>query len=110
MYQAKKSGRGLLRFFDDALEKQAAERMRLERELRSGIAHDELVLHFQPQVKLQNGIYRCMGAEALVRWQHPNRGLLGPGLFIPLAEEVGLIEALGAWVLNSACEQLGRMG
>lgn len=108
MYQAKRSGRGRQHFFDETLEYQIAERVRLEHALRAGIARDELVLHFQPQVALQEGLYRIIGAEALVRWQHPVRGLLGPALFIPLAEETGLIQPLGTWVLRAACQQLGR--
>ena len=108
MYQAKQSGRGLLHFFDEALERQITERLLMERALRLGIARGELCLHYQPQVMLAEGTFRVIGAEALVRWQHPEKGLLGPGLFIPLAEETGLIDALGLWVLQAACEQLGR--
>ncbi len=108
MYQAKQAGRGLLHFFDDALERQLIDRMRMERALRTGIARDELLLHYQPQIALTDGAFRVMGAETLVRWQHPVRGLIGPGLFIPLAEETGLIGALGQWVLRAACEQLGH--
>lgn len=108
MYQAKQEGRGLLHFFDEALERQITERMQLERALRAGIARGELRLHYQPQIALQNGAFRVIGAEALVRWQHPERGLLGPGLFIPLAEDTGLIEPLGLWVLQAACQQLGQ--
>lgn len=108
MYQAKQTGRGLHHFFDEALEQQLSERMELERALRAAIEQDELVLHFQPQVELHEEAFCVTGAEALVRWQHPQRGLLGPGLFIPLAEETGLIEPLGTWVLEAACQQLGR--
>lgn len=108
MYQAKQAGRGLLHFFDEALERTITERAQLERALRVGIAQDELRLYYQPQVALENGVFRIVGAEALVRWQHPERGLVAPGLFIPLAEETGLIEALGLWVLQTACRQLGQ--
>ena len=108
MYQAKQSGRGLLHFFDEALERQVMERMLMERALRVGIARGELQLHYQPQIALDSDGFRVVGAEALVRWQHPERGLVSPGLFIPLAEETGLIEPLGHWVLQAACAQLGR--
>ncbi|MBS0506788.1 MAG: EAL domain-containing protein [Proteobacteria bacterium] len=107
MYQAKAAGRAGLHFFDAALEQAISGRLQLERELRAGIARQELLLHYQPQVALRDGSFRTIGAEALVRWQHPGRGLLGPGLFIPLAEETGLIAPLGQWVLQAACKQLG---
>lgn len=107
MYQAKQAGRGLLHFFDETLELQLIDRMRMERALRTGIARGQLRLHYQPQIALQDGVFRVMGAEILVRWQHPVHGLMGPSLFIPLAEETGLIGALGQWVLRAACEQLG---
>ena len=106
MYQAKHAGRGGLHFFDRALEQAVAERMRVEGELRAGIAAGELRLHYQPQVAQQDGRLAVLGAEALVRWQHPVRGLLAPGLFIALAEETGLIVPLGRWVLQAACAQL----
>ena len=106
MYQAKQTSRGSLHFFDTQLEQAVSERMRVERELRAGIAAGELRLHYQPQVALQEGHLAVVGAEALVRWQHPGRGLLAPGLFITLAEETGLITSLGRWVLRAACEQL----
>lgn len=106
MYQAKASGRDTLHFFDAALERAITERVQLERALREGIERGELVLHYQPQLAALDGGLHVVGAEALVRWQHPGRGLLGPGLFIPLAEETGLILALGRWVLRTACAQL----
>lgn len=107
MYQAKGEGRGGLHFFDPELERRVSERLRLEQELRSAIMQGELVLHYQPQVRVDAlGHFVVTGAEALVRWQHPERGLLGPGLFIPLAEQSGLIVALGDWVLRAACQQL----
>jgi len=107
MYEAKQGNRGGLHFFDSQLEQAVTERMRIERELRAGIAAGELRLHYQPQVALrEEGRLAVVGAEALVRWQHPQQGLLAPGFFIALAEETGLIAPLGRWVLRSACEQL----
>lgn len=82
----------------------AVERMLLEQELRAALEREEFVLHYQPQVCAADG--SISGLEALVRWQHPQNGLISPMKFIPVAEEIGLIEKLGAWVLNEACRQL----
>jgi len=106
MYRAKALGRGRYAFFEDRMNAEANERARIDRELRLALQNDELILHYQPLLDLRNG--RLDGAEALVRWQHPERGLLGPGAFIAIAEEGGLIEAIGARVLERACEQLAR--
>ncbi len=103
MYQAKAAGRNALRFFDPQMQAMVMSRASLEADLRDGLQHNQLVLHYQPQVNADN---RITGAEALVRWQHPSRGLISPAEFIPLAEETGLILALGHSVLESACQQL----
>jgi EAL domain-containing protein (putative c-di-GMP-specific phosphodiesterase class I) len=104
MYQAKRVGRNNFQFFSAKLAEIAAARLSLERELRRAIERDEFELYFQPQVVLETG--KITGAEALLRWNHPSRGLLLPGDFIPVAEENGSIMAIGEWVLRQACRQL----
>ncbi|MDP3228694.1 MAG: EAL domain-containing protein [Acidovorax sp.] len=103
MYQAKTAGRNTLRFFDPDMQQVVTARAALEADLRSALAQDEFLLHFQPQMH-QSG--RCVGVEALVRWAHPQRGMVSPAQFIPLAEETGLILPLGRWVLHNACQLL----
>jgi diguanylate cyclase (GGDEF)-like protein len=104
--RARELGRNRWFVFDEALRVAAREVAELEHALRDGIPRDELRLHYQPIVDLATGALR--GAEALVRWEHPTRGLLAPDLFIPLAERTGLVVPLGAWVLEEAGRQLAR--
>jgi diguanylate cyclase (GGDEF)-like protein len=103
MYRAKEMGRNTYEIYSTALQTRAHERLALEAALRRGIEHDELVLHYQPKIDLNTR--RIVGAEALVRWDHPERGLLLPGHFVPLAEQSGLVVTLGEMVLNAACDQ-----
>ncbi|AYC35007.1 EAL domain-containing protein [Pseudomonas cavernae] len=103
MYRAKAAGRNTMRFFDPEMQAVATARARLEGDLRQGLQNKELLLHFQPQVNSEG---RIIGAEALMRWQHPERGTVSPAEFIPLAEETGLILPLGRWALETACAQL----
>jgi len=105
MYQAKSHGRNTLCFFDPAVQAAASERSALEAAIRQAIARQEFALHFQPVVDERGAV---LGAEALVRWVHPQRGTVGPGDFIPLAEQTGLILPLGRLVLGMACTQLAR--
>jgi diguanylate cyclase (GGDEF)-like protein len=105
MYQAKEAGRNTLRFYDPHMQTNVMVRAQSEAELRQAIDGLQFVLHFQPQ--LDAGL-RVTGAEVLLRWQHPVRGLVSPAEFIPLAEDTGLILPLGAWVLEATCQQLVR--
>jgi diguanylate cyclase (GGDEF)-like protein/PAS domain S-box-containing protein len=105
MYQAKTAGRNTLRFFDPKMQAVVADRASLEVELRAAVRQRQFILYYQAQV-VGNG--HLTGAEALVRWQHPQRGLMSPAHFIPLAEETGLILPLGLWVLETACAQLAK--
>ena len=103
MYQAKAAGRNTLRFFDPALQAALADRVALEADLRYGLEHGQLMLFYQPIVDEKGTV---TGVEALSRWQHPQRGMVAPANFIPMAEETGLILPLGRWVLQTACRQL----
>ena len=104
MYHAKKSGKNNFVYYASEMDATSVDRLTLENDLRKAIERNELVLYYQPQVDITTG--SVIGAEALMRWQHPERGLVPPFKFIPLAEEMGLIGALGEWGLEEACRQV----
>jgi diguanylate cyclase (GGDEF)-like protein len=106
MYRAKSAGRSRFAFFEEPMNTESKRRAVLDEELRNALARGELILHYQPQVDLRTGA--LCGVEALVRWQHPAKGLLFPRDFIEFAEEIGLIPEIGAWVLAEACRQHRR--
>ncbi len=103
MYQAKATGRNALRFFDPQMQINITDRVSLETDLYLALAQNQFILYYQPQVKHNHQVF---GAEVLIRWQHPQRGVVSPASFIPLAEETGLILPIGQWVLETACAQL----
>jgi diguanylate cyclase (GGDEF)-like protein len=106
MYKAKGEGKGAFKAFDESMHGAASERFVLKNELLTAVANDELRLHYQPIMDLATG--RRKAVEALVRWEHPLRGMVSPGNFIPLAEETGAIVPIGRWVLKTACDQVAE--
>ncbi len=106
LYEAKAEGRRGFRFFRPDMDIRAQARRTLETDLRRAVALDQFTLHYQPQLDLASG--RLVGFEALLRWAHPTRGMVSPGEFVPLAEEIGLIIPIGAWVLREACREALR--
>jgi predicted signal transduction protein with EAL and GGDEF domain len=112
MYRAKERGGARAELFDSAMRERAVEALEVEQELQRALERGELRLHYQPAVDLETGT--VVGAEALLRWEHPERGRLAPDAFLPIAEESGLIVPVGAWVVDEACRRLrswrGRNG
>jgi EAL domain-containing protein (putative c-di-GMP-specific phosphodiesterase class I) len=106
MYRAKEHGRDRFEVFDPAMHTAAMERLRMEMDLRRAIERGQLLLHYQPVFSLNTG--GVVAVEALIRWQHPERGLIPPLDFIPIAERTGMIGEIGQWVIQRACEQLKR--
>ena len=102
LYRAKREGRGIVRFYDVEMDRRTREDHALQHDLWLGIGRGELLLHYQPQARMQGEV---VGFEALIRWVHPNRGLISPGSFIPAAEENRLIVAIGEWTLREACRE-----
>jgi len=106
MYRAKELGRKTFQFYANEMSLKAMQRLDLENQIRSALKHEEFLVYYQPKVSLVTE--QCIGVEALVRWQHPQRGLISPAEFIPLAEETGLIIQLDQWVVRTACEQFKK--
>lgn len=106
MYHAKSAGRNNFQFFDSRMNDAALERLNIEHSLRQALSRDEFLLHYQPVIEVATG--RVCALEALVRWHHPEKGMIPPGRFIGIAEEVGLIQPLGEWVFWTACRKLAE--
>ena len=106
MYRAKAAGRGGVQFYDRSMNARALDNLHMEAQLRRALERDEFVLHFQPRIDLASG--RGVGAEALIRWRHPERGWLLPADFLPLMESVGLVIGVGEWAIATACAQMAR--
>jgi EAL domain-containing protein (putative c-di-GMP-specific phosphodiesterase class I) len=104
MYRAKEAGRGGFQFYDMSMNARALDRLVMETMLRRALERSEFTLHYQPRIELDTG--RIVGAEALIRWQHPERGLVPPNDFISLAEGANLVIPIGEWVIGAACRQL----
>ncbi|MGE3530190.1 MAG: putative bifunctional diguanylate cyclase/phosphodiesterase [Steroidobacteraceae bacterium] len=106
MYRAKEVARGSYAFYEEKMNQELKERIQLEKQLRQALAQEELTLYFQPQIDLASG--KIIGAEALLRWQHPDHGMISPERFIPIAEETGLIVPMGDWVMRRACAEFNN--
>ncbi len=105
-HQAKTQGKNTFQFFDNKINQQIHQKLELETQLKQAIENNELLLHYQPKVEANS--HKIVGLEALVRWQHPTKGMIPPGKFIALAEESSLIDDIGAWVLKNACQQMAE--
>jgi EAL domain-containing protein (putative c-di-GMP-specific phosphodiesterase class I) len=103
MYRAKARGRGAYQLYDKSMNERALDHLRMETRLRRALERNEFVLHYQPRIDVASG--RIVGAEGLIRWQHPERGLLQPPEFIPLVEQAGLVIPIGEWAIETACQQ-----
>jgi len=106
MYEVKKRGKNDFQFYTTELNQKLQDKIELEGDLRKAVERGELLLHYQPQIRTED--HAMIGIEALVRWEHPSKGLLSPGIFIPLAEETGVIYEMGTWVLREACRQMRK--